>query len=153
MPAYPGVAGATVPVNSNLSPIALDRGESCHVFSTVGVHATQLPANANDETILAGTASIAVCLNPVDAAPLPMVCIELHFSAAPGAFELDIQEADTDADAWYITPSNSAYTVTAVNSNNNARVDLAPTGGRFMRVFMKTLTNVVNTRVKLTRLA
>ncbi len=86
--------------------------------------------------------------------PPPMVTVELHFSGAPGVFELDIQEADTDADAFYILPSAAAYTVSAVNATTqNARADLSPTGGKFLRVFMKTLTNAVNCWVKITRLA
>jgi hypothetical protein len=158
MPLYPGVAGSTVPVASNVSPIALQKGESAFVFGKLPTTATQLPVsdgNVADETILAGQASIAVNLQPgFEGMPPPMVTVELRFSGAPGAFEVDIQEADTDADAFYITPSNAAYTVTAVVAATGIfRVDLSPTGGKFMRLFMKTLTNGVNCRAKITRMA
>lgn len=157
MPNYPGAPGATAPVASNASPIVLQKGESAYVFGALAATATQLPINDNNvasETIAAGTASIAVNLQPEDANLTPMVTVEVHFDAAPGAFELDIQEADTDADAFYITPAAAVYAVAAVNAvTQNARVDLSPTGGKFMRVLLKTLTNAVKIRVKLTRLA
>jgi hypothetical protein len=100
-------------------------------------------------------ASVPICITPpAQGGPPPMVCFEIGFDGAPGVFELDIQEADTDADAFYITPTNAAYTVTAVvAATNKARVDLQPTGGKFMRVLLKTLTNDVEITVKATRLA
>lgn len=157
MPAYPGSAGSFVPVNSNLSPIALQKGESVYVFGKLAAGATQLPitdATLALETILAGVPSLAVNLQSQAGDPPPAVCVEIRFSAAPGTFEIDIQEADTDADGFYITPSAAAYTVSAVNATTQAaRVDLSPTGGKFLRVFIKTLTNAVNVSVKITRLA
>ena len=158
MPLYPGVAGATVPVKSNLSPVSLTKGESVYVFGKLAATATQLPVNETNlaqETILAGQASIAVCLDALEpGSPPPMICVEVLFSGAPGTFELDVQEADTDADAFYILPTNAAYKINAVNATTQAaRSDLSPTGGKFMRVLMLTLTNAVNGQVKLTRLA
>jgi hypothetical protein len=158
MSLYPGTPNAIVPVASNVSPIALQKGESAYVFGKLKAGATQLPINEGNvavEAIIAGQSSIAVNLQPgFEGMPPPMVCVELHFDGAPGAFELDIQEADTDADAFYITPTNATYQITAVNAvTQNARADLSPTGGKFMRVFMKSLTNAVNCWVKITRLA
>jgi hypothetical protein len=157
MPQYPGIAGATVPVQSNASPIALQKGEYVYVFGVLSSTATQLPVNDTNvasETLVAGTASIAVDLQAQMGDPPPMVCVELHFDGAPGAFEVDIQEADTDADAFYILPSATAYTVNVVvAATQNARVDLSPTGGKFMRLLLKTLTNAVKVRAKITRLA
>ena len=157
MPLYPGIAGATVSAPSNISPVYLDKGSSHYVFGKLSTTATQLPvidSNVTAEAIVAGQASMAVTLAPGaqgDAAP--SVAVEVRFSAAPGTFELDIQEADTDADAFYITPTNTTYQISAVNATTFiARADLSPTGGKFMRVFMKTLTNVVNTTCKITRL-
>jgi hypothetical protein len=158
MPAYPGAGGATAPVASNLSPIALQKGESCYVFGKLAAGATQLPVNEGNvagETLVSGAISIAVCLQPgFEGQPAPMVTVEGIFSAAPGSFEVDIQEADTEADAFYILPSAAAYTVTAVNAATQAfRVDLSPTGGKFLRVYLKTLTNAVKFTCKVTRLA
>lgn len=83
-----------------------------------------------------------------------MVTVEGQFSAPPGAFNLQIQESDT----WiiqgsFITPSSSAYTVTAVNSSNFFRVDLQPTGGQFMAILLSSRTNSVALTCKLTQLA
>ena len=158
MPPYPGAVGATVPIRSNASPIALQKGESCYVFGVLAAGATQLPVNegnvATEEGVV-GTASIAVNLQAgSEGQPPPMACVELHFDGAPGAFEVDIQEADTDADAFYITPTNATYQITAVNAvTQNARADLSPTGGKFMRAFVKSLTNDVDYWLKFTRLA
>jgi hypothetical protein len=157
MPNYPGAPGATSPVASNASPIALQKGESVYVFGVLPAGATQLPVsdgNVASETVAAGTASIAVNLQSQFGDPAPAVAVELHFDGAPGAFEVDIQEADTDADAFYITMGATAYTINVVvAATQNARVDLSPTGGKFMRLLLKTLTNAVKVRAKITRLA
>lgn len=156
MPNYPGAAAATVPVASNASPIALSKGDSQYLFGVLAAGATQLPVNEGNvagESPAPPQASIAVLLLPQDGGPSPMVCIEGRFSGAPGAFEVDIQEADTDADAFYILPTNSAYKVTVVTANNVFRVDLSPTGGKFLRVVLVSRTNAVSFTCKATRLA
>jgi hypothetical protein len=157
MPPYPGAPGAIVPVASNQSPIALQKGESCYVWGVLAAGATQLPVNEGNvavEEVAAGSASIAVCLESMAGDTAPGVMIEIHFDSTPGVFEVDIQEADTDADAFYILPTNTAYTINVVNAVTfNVRVDLAPTGGKFMRLFMKTLPNDADVWAKITRLA
>lgn len=58
---------------------------------------------------------------------------------------------DTDADADYVTPTNATFQITAVNAITFiARADMSPTGGRFIRFLMKTLTNAVGVVAKLT---
>lgn len=155
---YPGIAGATVPAASNVSPIGLQKGESCYVWGTLAAGATQLPINEGNvavEEVAQNTASIAVNLQAgSETMPPPMVTIEIHFDSTPGVAEIDIQEADTDADAFYITPTNAAYTVVpSTTSPFNTRVDLSPTGGKFMRLYMKTLPNDADVWAKITRLA
>jgi hypothetical protein len=151
MPAFPGVVGSST-VQAALC--SLGRGEAVYLFGTAPAAQAIDDSNVVNETILAGIASVSVALTSPCGGPSPMVCIEIAFSAAPGTFEIDIQEADTNADAAFITPTNVAYTVTAViTATNRARVDLSPTGGKFIRVFVKTLTNAVTTRCKITRLA
>lgn len=157
MPNYPGVTGALVPAAADIAGvIALQRGEFVYVFGKLATGATQLPVddhNVASETITAPQASIAVNLQPQQGDPAPMVCVEGIFSGAPGAFEVDIQEADTPADGLFILPSGSTYKVTAVNAVSQAfRVDLSPTGGKFLRIYLATLTNAVNFRCKITRL-
>lgn len=153
---YPGVANATTPVASNLSPIALSKpGDYHYVFGVLAASATQLPVqdlNVAGESPAPPQASIAVELPGAENAGPPMVSVEGLFSGAPGAFNIQIQEADTDADGMYITPTNTIYTITAV-VGNAFRVDLSPTGGKFMRVLLSSRTNNVSLRCKITRLA
>lgn len=156
MPNYPGVANATVPVPSNLSPLAIAKGDSAFLFGVLAAGATQLPVtdlNVAGEQPAAPQASIAVHLVAQDGGPPPMITVQGQFSGAPGAFNVQIQEADTDADAFYITPTNAAYTVTAVTANNVFRVDLSPTGGKFLRILLSSRTNGVTFICKVTRLA
>lgn len=156
MPNYPGVANAVVPVASNLSPLAIAKGDSAYLFGVLAAGATQLPVNESNvagEQPAPPQASIAVLLVPQDGGPPPMVTVEGRFSGAPGAFSVQIQEADTDADGFYITPAATAYTVTAVSANNVFRVDLSPTGGKFLRILLSARANAVNFTCKVTRLA
>jgi hypothetical protein len=80
----------------------------------------------------------------------PSVNIEGYFSADPGAFEIDIQEADTDTDTAFMTVP-SAGVVNAVDSNFRFRVDLAPFVGTFIRLLLVSRTNAVNLTAQVTR--
>jgi len=161
------VQGANIPVASNISPIALQKGESVYAWGVLAAGATQLPVQdlnviGEEPAAILPEASISVNLQAgSEGQPPPMVCIEIAFvnppglsPAAPGAFEIDIQEADTDADAAYILPTNSNYKITSVNAvTQRARVDLSPTGGKFLRLLLVSLTNDVDLIAKITRLA
>jgi|SRR5579859_837806 len=154
MPAYPGVAGSFVSAKSNFGPIALQKGESHYVVGALAAGATQLPVNDGNVTFenFAG-ASEAVNLESQQGDTAPAVSVEVLFNGAPGAGEvIAIQEAETDADGFYITPSNATYTINAFNANNAARADLAPTGGKFMRITRTRGANAVGCTVKITRL-
>jgi predicted RecA/RadA family phage recombinase len=72
---------------------------------------------------------------------VPKLSVELVASGAPGTFEVDVQFAETDKDANYI--SNSTL-INAVNTSNVARWDL-PAGffPRYARLFAKTWPNPV----------
>lgn len=74
--------------------------------------------------------------------------IELTFSGAPGTFEVDIQGSETDTDASYCLLGTA---ITAVNSSNVARFEGVNFYPRFVRVFVKTLGNDVNTTAVITR--
>lgn len=157
MPNYPGVQGSLVSAPSNASPIALHKGESAYLFGKLAAGATQLPINDGNVAFEAAgaavQASIAVNLQTMDDDPAPGVSVEIAYSAAPGAGEsIAVQEADTDADGFYITPSNTAYTVAVFGANNTARTDLIPTGGKFLRVSRTKGANAVSATVKVSRL-
>jgi hypothetical protein len=140
MPEYPGVDGATTPTVA--LPVALYPGDSVLLWNAEHVQ----PSVAE--------ASIAFTLpQATGVGTLAAVVFELLFGGAPGSFEMDIQEADTDADAFYIMPTPAAYKITAVNANQIARSDILTWGGRFGRVYFPTLTNDVLVTVRATRVA
>ena len=158
---YPGALGATVPVASNASPLMLAKGDSCYVVGVLKSGATQLPINEGNVAVEefgpadAYNTSIAVGIAGGEITSVcPAISVEVHFDSAPGTFELDVQEADTDADAFYILPSTAAYKITTVNATTqNARTDLQTSMGKFIRVLLLTLTNDADCWVKITRLA
>ena len=155
MPAYPGVPGASVSVKSNISPIALQKGESCYVVGALASGATQLPVNDGNVAAenFAG-ASIAVDLQAgFEGMPPPMVSVEVFYPTADSTgASMAVQEADTDADIFYVTPSAAAYTLAKVTAGA-IRSDLSPTGGKFMRVVRTLGSSAVPCTVKITRLA
>jgi hypothetical protein len=159
MPNFPGTPGGTTFVASNASPIAIAKpGDYVYVFGLLAASATQLPVNDTNVAFEAAPgapqASIAVELPCAENAPPPMVCVEVLTNGAPGAGEsIAIQEADTHADGFFITPTNPAYTIATFNSNNAARADISPTGGKFLRVQRTAGANAVGAKVKITRLA
>lgn len=104
----------------------------------------------NAERPLTNAVSSAVCVARMLDNSVPGLSLEISFSALPGAFEIDIQEADTDVDAAYIAIPNAI--INAVNAGNYARFDLSPFQGKFVRAFMKTQSaNAVNVTAKFTR--
>lgn len=114
MPAYGSIG----------SPIASYPGDSIVLF--------------NAESLATNGASLAcsVARSPWSERTQADLSIEISFDGAPGAFELDIQTADTDtANAYIVEPS--VGTITAVNSGNYARVEL-PVRANFIRLFVKT---------------
>jgi hypothetical protein len=103
----------------------------------------------NAEQPAAPQASQQVCLaNAPNASSSQSVAIELFFSAAPGAFSIQPQVADTDTDAAYIAEGAA---ITTVNAGNFARVELTAIKAKFLRVLLSSRTNAVNLTVKVTR--
>jgi hypothetical protein len=82
------------------------------------------------------------------------VSAEISFSGAPGAFTLQFQDADTDADAFYNSIGFNGATpgqITAVNAKFTARVELL-TKAKFLRPLMVLQpANAVTCTVKLSR--
>lgn len=158
----PGIGPNNVALGASQIPTDLKPGDSAWLF---GIVPAANAGGANDALIkgeqpAAGTASIPICVGPMGSGGTPMVCFEVSFyatgtlnPAAPGAFEIDIQEADSDADAFYILPTNTTYTINAVNAvTQKVRIDVSPSGGRFMRALLKTRTNAVDVVIKATRM-
>jgi hypothetical protein len=75
---------------------------------------------------------------PGDAAVIACEALEISFLSAPGAFQVDLQESDTDTDAAYATIGS----ITCVNSSNYGRYD-DQTTGRYRCVNLVSRTNSV----------
>ena len=102
-----------------------------------------------NETVAAGTSSIAYQLRRERGAFYPWgISLEFWFSADPGAFEIDLQDADTDQDSHYVTVN--AIT-TGLNASYVTRIELPSFYAKYVRVKLVTLTNAVNLSVLLTR--
>jgi hypothetical protein len=73
--------------------------------------------------------------------------IQVLFSGAPGAFEIDVEASEDDQDATYI----SIVTIVAVNALNAGRASVGFTYPKFIRARVVTLTNDVLTTLLVTR--
>jgi len=117
-------------------PIALWPGDTKLLFNAEALTAPQ----ASDR--------VALGMGPYDNVPASL-SVELIFSADPGAFEADLQDADTDADANYVDVPGGQ--LTGVNASFVGRIELVPIKGRFVRLNLKTLTNAVNCTARIVR--
>lgn len=103
----------------------------------------------NAEAVTAPEASIAFQLRRERGASYPFGCsLEVSFSADPGAFEIDIQMADLDVDSHYVTENVIAG---GLNASFVGRLDLPIFWAKYIRAYVKTLTNPVNVTLLLTR--
>lgn len=102
-----------------------------------------------NETVATGVASIAYQLRRERGASYPWgMSLEISFSADPGMFEVDVETADTDDSAHYVT----LITLTdGLNSSYVGRIELPSYWAKFVRVQVITLTNAVAITVLLTR--
>lgn len=115
MPAYSATAQIT----------AVGPGDSKTVWTTAdGKPAT---GAASDRVALAG-------LDVTSMGGSAGLTVEVKFSADPGAFQIDVQIADTDTDGAYVTEGSSS--LTAVNTAFYGRIELWPVQGKFARLVM-----------------
>lgn len=99
----------------------------------------------------AGTASKSVNLERRPGSFYPWgASFEIFFSGAPGTFEVDIQTADIDQDSHYCTISTINSTG-SLNANNVGRIELPQFWAKYVRAYVKTLTNPVQVGVLVTR--
>jgi hypothetical protein len=105
----------------------------------------------NSETVTAPTASIAVQLERISRSSYPFgASFQLKFSGNPGTFEVDIQTSDTDLDADYCN-INTWNSTASLNANYVGRIELPQFWAKFVRAYVKTLTNAVTVTVIATR--
>jgi hypothetical protein len=102
------------------------------------------------ESLVTGTASVTFYLGEPKTNGPKTVSVEILFSGAPGTFQLDVQSADTDTATAYQNVASA--TVTAVDTNNRARVELYPFVGKYLRIMpTDDPSNVVTATIKVTR--
>ncbi len=70
---------------------------------------------------------------------------EVRFAAAPGAFSIELQVADTDADEYYVTKA----TLSAVTASHVGRIELSAFVARFARLRLVSRTNSVAVTAKI----
>lgn len=110
----------------------------------------------NAETLTTGEFSQQVHLppNPVGSADV-RVRLQIDFSAAPGAFEIDVMECDTDTQGtaeYAQVPVAGAITVVNTGSTTQATLDLSPFQGQFLLLYVKTKpANAVTCTARVTR--
>jgi len=85
------------------------------------------------------TAANAACQPvAVPSGPLPTcLSVEIEFSGAPGAFALDVETADTNAEKYY---TKRTPPIAAVNAGQVARVEITNLVAKYVRLKMSTLT-------------
>jgi hypothetical protein len=76
-----------------------------------------------------------------------VMSMEINFAADPGAFAIDLQVADTDADKYYVTKSTLN---TGLNAGFTGRVEVTNLVSKFARLKMVSRTNSVACTAKLT---
>lgn len=136
MPFYPGSANATAFAAYSPVPTVLTPGDLPQTLFS--------PSDGSGAAILS-KASIAVALAPPRSLDTPQtISVSGFFDIAPGVFEIDWQEADTDADGLYV--ANSTL-INAVNANQAFHV-IIQVKSKFGRAFVKTLPN--NAKLTLT---
>jgi hypothetical protein len=109
------------------------------------------------EPVAAGTASAAFQLERINRSAYPWgASFHLSFTDAsgkpadPGVFEIDIQTSDIDQDAQYCT-INSWPSSSSLNASFVGRMELPTFYAKYVRGFVKTLTNNVYVSLLATR--
>ena len=160
MALYPGTPGSFTWVQNNKQGHYLNKGSYEYIFGSHATVFTQEPVNDTNVTfettgVVSGAVISSTSINIQSgqgAGPAPSISVELHYNGTPGTGEsVVIQEADTDADGFYITPSNAAYTIASATAIVS-RSDISPTGGRFIRLQRTVGANAVGMTAKISRL-
>jgi hypothetical protein len=100
------------------------------------------------QLVTAGQSSIAIQLERIRGEYYPFaVSFQVWFTdvnqnpITPGAFEIDAQTSDVDADVQYATV-NGLSGIASLNSNFAGRIELVSSWAKFTRVNVKTWPNV-----------
>jgi hypothetical protein len=147
----------TVPSSTTFTAQPLQQGPSGHATDSGNMNQVNDTGGGGNvtsiqaEVLTAPIASIAVSLANTDEGNNDNVAMEIFFDGAPGAFEIDAQEADTETVNAYQIASGGAAKLTVISANNTGRIDMTNVVARFMRAYITTLTNAVGIIVRLSR--
>lgn len=103
----------------------------------------------NAETVPAtgGNAQISVAVGMHRDAHLPnCFSVEVKFAADPASFAIEVQTADTNEDAYYVT---KATLNTGLNATFAGRIEVTNVVAKFVRLRMATKTNAVAVTARL----
>lgn len=85
-----------------------------------------------------GDASVRFTLAAPYGDSVSAISVFIKFSADPGAFEIDVQDADIDAATNYLPVPVGAAITSVDGTNFTARAEFSPFAANFGRLFMKT---------------
>ena len=130
------------PVYNANPPTAVNPGDVFTLWSA------ETPTPGNGTT--AASQQVGLSL-PSAQGKSPGFAIDGKFSGAPGAFEIDVQVAATDADTNYQTCVAATCQVTTVDATNNTfHVDGTLIKARYVRLLMRSRTNSVTITATIT---
>lgn len=127
-----------MPSYSNaLPPLSVGFGESASVIA------------ATDVIYPAPFKSAQVALAPNFSSGKVRCAVEIIFSGNPGTFAANLQTADTDADANYVSIAAGAIANAQMNGTYVARLEIADVIAHFARIYIGTLPNNVSATAKI----
>lgn len=103
----------------------------------------------NDENVpTTGAAQYSVPVSMKRQANMPnCLSVELAFAANPGAFSVEVQFADTDADKYYVTRPPAF--ASGLSAGFTGRIEYTNIVAKLARLKMVTLTNAVKVTAKM----
>jgi len=116
-----------------LPPVSVGFGDSASVIAST------------DVIFPAPFKSAQVALAPAFSSGKVRVAVEIVWSVAPGAINVQLQTADTDIDAAYIQEG----ALITNNTGNVTRAEFPDVVAKFARILISTLTNNVTATAKI----
>ena len=111
------------------------------------IHANSEVYLFKNENIAAGTASLAFLLDRITRDSFGFA-VEIHFASDPGAFQFDVEGAEEDNDAYYMTIGSP---ITLVNAGFAARFSGVQVFPKFVRGKVTLLSASTNLTAVLSR--
>ncbi len=123
--------------SNTLPPLSVGFGESAVVIAPT------------DAIYPAPFKSAQVALAPNFSTGKVRGAVEIIFSGNPGTFQANLQTADTDADASYVSIAAGSIANAQMNATYVARIEIADIVARYARLYIGTLPNNVTATAKI----